>query len=113
MVEIYFEGNIDETSARSILHKKTIIISNIPIHIIKYALSRNSFFYFNNLNLYFPKLHSMSTFINDKSFLANLQCTFICSSDVLNEITNEEYLLAMTKILDQLELEIKNFHTFL
>lgn len=107
-VEVYFERNIDEISTSSILHKKTIKILNIPIHIVKYALSRNSFFYFNNLKLLFPKLHSMSTFINDKSFLANLQCTFICSSDVLKEISNEEYLLAMTKILDQLELEIKN-----
>src|SRR5690554_1461374 len=45
----------------------------IPNHIIRFALSQNPFFYFDNLLHYFPSLGSLSNFIESKDFLGDLE----------------------------------------
>jgi type III restriction enzyme len=44
-----------------------IRIPDIPKHVVRYALSRNPFYYFDNLSRYFPNIASIWDFIEDES----------------------------------------------
>ena len=88
--------------------QKDIKISNISKHIVRYALSQNPFFYFESLKRYFPNIKSLSNFIYNKEYLGNLEITFKGTKTRLNTISNLDYLLAIQKLLQTIESEIKS-----
>jgi type III restriction enzyme len=77
-------------------------------HIIRFALSQNPFFYFDNLSRYFPHLKSLAEFIEDNNFLADLEITFNGTSSRLKEISHFDYLQALNGLLQTIEADIKN-----
>ncbi|RYG22364.1 MAG: hypothetical protein EOO07_00045 [Chitinophagaceae bacterium] len=83
-------------------------LSTIPKHIIQYALAKNPFFYFNNLERYFPSLQSLSKFIESEDYLGSLAITFGGTRKRLDEITHDDYLLAILQLLQTIEIEIKS-----
>jgi type III restriction enzyme len=85
-----------------------IKLSEIPKHITRYALSQNPFFYFDNIERFFPKIGSLSNFIDSNNFLGSLEITFSGSKSRLAEITNYDYLLSIQGLLQSIELEIKS-----
>lgn len=87
---------------------KEIKVSSIPIHIVRYALTQNPFFYFDNLKKYFPSLASISNFINSSDFLGELEITFTGSTSRIDNITNNEYLASLNGLLQNIESEIKS-----
>src|SRR5690606_13928686 len=65
MPSAFFE--LEPTTADYEVNKsKDIKLSEIPKNIIRFALSQNPFFYFDNLLHYFPSLGSLSNFIESK-----------------------------------------------
>ena len=101
-----FEGEEkDDIMART--KQKDIAISIIPEHIIRYALSQNTFFYFDNLERYFPSVKSLSNFIKNKDYLGGLKITFTGSKSRFANISNCDYLLAVQSLIQAIEFEIK------
>jgi len=90
------------------IEPKDIKLSEIPKHIIRYALSQNPFFYFDNLQKYFPNIQSMSEFIGSKDYLGDLEITFKGTKNRLQEISNFDYLMALQVLLQTIEEEIKS-----
>ena len=96
------EPNIDP------IKQKDILVSAIPKHIVRYALSQNPFYYFNHLKRYFPSIESLSNLINSDHYLGGLEVTFNGSASRLEVISNEDYLLAVKGLLQAIETEIKS-----
>lgn len=83
-------------------------VAEIPKHIIRFALTQNPFFYFDNLERYFPNIESLSNFINSTDYLGSLRITFNGSKTRLTAITNNDYLLAIQGLLQSIESEVKS-----
>jgi len=98
------EENIDTSEIK----QKDISLTEIPKHIIRYALTQNVFYYFDSLERYFPNIHSLSNFIESKYYLGGLEITFNGTKSRLYEITNWDYLLAIQGLLEAIEMEIKS-----
>lgn len=104
----YFSSN-EEVIEKT--HGKDIKLINLSTHIIRYALSQNPFFYFDNLSRYFPNVDSISNFIEDKDYLGGLEITFIGTKKRLSSITNFDYLQALNGLLQEIETDVKNNST--
>ena len=96
------EPNIDP------IKQKDILVSAIPKHIVRYALSQNPFYYFDHLKQYFPSIESLSNLINSDHYLGGLEVTFNGSKSRLGVISNVDYLLAVKGLLQAIETEIKS-----
>jgi len=87
---------------------RLIKISDIPVNIIRYALSQNPFYYFNNLEKFFPNVGSISNFIAGSSYLGGLEISFSGSKTRLENITNKDQLAAIQGLLKEIEVDIKS-----
>ncbi|MDR6514124.1 DEAD/DEAH box helicase family protein [Chryseobacterium camelliae] len=83
-------------------------IKDISKHVVRYALSRNPFYYFGNLCRYFPNLASITEFIVNEHYLGSLEITFTGTEGRLQEISHFDYLQAISGLLQNIETEIKN-----
>jgi type III restriction enzyme len=99
-----------ETPASSdeVIESKDVRLSDIPKHIICFALSQNPFYYFDNISHYFPTVNSLSDFIDSKKFLAGLEITFKGTHKRLQDISHFDYLQALNGLLQSIEADIKN-----
>lgn len=88
--------------------QKDILLSHIPQHIVRYALTQNPFFYFDSLVRYFPNMGSLSNFITSTDYLGGLEITFKATATRLNDISNFDYLMAIQSLLQAIEDEIKS-----
>ena len=98
----------EEKGAADKIEHKDLNVGSIPKHVIRYALSQNPFYYFNNLIKFFPNLDSLSNFIQSDDYLGGLEITFNGTADRLKRIDNEDYLSAINKLLNTIEEEIKS-----
>lgn len=90
---------------------KGVELKDIPEHVIRYALSQNPFYYFDNLSHYFPNISSLSDFIEGKEYLGDLEITFLGNYNRLQEISHFDYLQALNGILQNIEKDIKDNST--
>lgn len=99
--------NGSEKQERSVIKnkQKDISLCDIPNHVIRYALSQNPFFYFDNIQKY-TNIQSMSEFIKD--YLSTLEITFVGPQKRIESISNLDYLLAIREVLREIEMEIRN-----
>lgn len=95
----------DSVSAKVIA--RDIQLADIPSHIIRYSLSQNPFYYFNNLLHFFPNLDSLSAFIASQDYLAGLEITFKGSKPRLDNINNFDYLMALQALLQTIKNDIQ------
>lgn len=93
------------------IKSKDVKLSDIPAHIIRFALSHNPFFYFSDITRYFPNINSLSDFINKPEYLAGLEITFKGTQTRLKEIRNKDYLKAVSGLLSSIESDIKSHIT--
>lgn len=107
---VFFEWE-SPASFDEMIKTKDIKLADIQKHVVRYALSRNPFYYFNNLIHYFPNIRSLSDFIENKEYLGNLEITFLGSYTRLQEISNFDYLQALIRLLQDVETDIKNNST--
>lgn len=90
---------------------KDVKLTEIPKNIIRFALSKYPFFYFDSLSRYFPRVGSLSNFIDSRDFLAGLEITFSGTTNLLKEITHFDYLQALSGLLQSIEADIKSNST--
>ena len=83
---------------------KEVSLSCIPVHIIRNALARNTFFNFSSLNTFFPHIKSIRQFIEDDAYLGGLAISFQGDTDIL---TNEALLNGVVSLLNQIETELR------
>ena len=100
--------NKEEETTTDKLESKDIKLSEIPKHIIRFALAQNPFFYFDSLERYFPNVGSLSNFIESTDYLASLEITFNGSKTRLSDIANNDFLLSIQGLLQSIESEIKS-----
>jgi len=93
------------------MKSKDIKLKDIPKHVIRYALSQNPFYYFDNLSRYFPNVVSLSDFMDDVNYLGDLEITFLGNYSRLQEISHFDYLQALNGLLQNIEADIKNNST--
>ncbi|NVK52540.1 MAG: DEAD/DEAH box helicase family protein [Flavobacteriaceae bacterium] len=99
----------DETEKKTgKVEQKDVKVSDIPKHIIRYALTQNPFYYFESLERYFPNIESLSNFIESKEYLSGLEITLNGTNKRLDEVSNLDFLLAIQKLLQTIESEIKS-----
>ena len=92
----------------SIRHIK---LKDIPSHITRYAMTKNPFYYYAHLVKYFPDMRSIRQFITSESYLGGLTIPITGPENRLEDISNDEFLAAVSQLLSQLEIAIKNRHT--
>lgn len=85
-----------------------IRIPDIPKHVVRYALSRNPFYYFDNLSRYFPNIASIWDFIEDEKYLGGMEIIFYGTQNRLQEISHFDYLQALNGLLQTIEADIKH-----
>ena len=100
-----------ENTATEAIKTKDVKLTEIPNNTIRFALSQNSFFFFNSLSHYFPSVGSLSNFISSSDFLAGLEITFSGTANRLKEISHFDYLQALNGLLQKIEADIKNNST--
>ncbi len=98
---------IDSDNIKSV----DVQLSDIPKHIIRFALSQNPFFYFDHLLHYFPNIDSLSKFIDSIDYLGGLEITFNGTINRLKEISYFDYLQALNGLLQTIEADIKSNST--
>ena len=106
------KGNVlnawnDKVNEMVLSDRRDISVSSIPKNVVRYALSSNPFFYYDNIVFYCPKLKSLSEFSTSKDYLGGMGITFIGDKEHCDNITNEDYLAALNELLKQIEAEIK------
>lgn len=101
-----FEKGEDEQK-NTALESRDIKLSGIPPHVIRYALSRNTFFCFDNLRLFFPNVGSLTNFVASDDYLGGLSLTFRGEVERLKEISHRDYVLAVQKLLSDIEKQIR------
>lgn len=110
MSSVFFEME-NPVSNDEIIKSKDVKLIEIPKNIIRFALSQNPFFYFNNLYHYFPIIGSLSNFIENTDYLAALEITFSGTANRLKEISHFDYLQALNGLLQNIEADIKSNST--
>lgn len=98
-------------SNEEVIKTKDLKLPEIPNNIIRFALSQNPFYYFENLSHYFPNVGSLSNFITSTEYLAGLEITFTATSNRLKEIDHFDYLQALNGLLQTIEADIKSHST--
>lgn len=98
-------------SKDEVIKSKDVKLSDIPKHTIRFALSQFPFFHFEHLTKFFPNIESLSEFIENEDYLAGLEITFRGTPDRVKNIDNFDYLQAISKLLQNIESEIKSSST--
>ena len=106
------KGNVlnawnDKVKEMVLSERRDVSVLSIPKNIVRYSLSSNPFFYFDNIVVYCPKLKSLSEFSTSKDYLGGMGITFLGDNEHCNNITNDDYLAALNELLKQIESEIK------
>lgn len=98
-------------SSSVISEGRDVKLSNIPPHVVRYAISTMPFFRFDNLRRYCPNLLSYREFITSEEYLASLEITFRGSKNRLGRLTHLDYLKSLQGLLASIEQEIKSNKT--
>lgn len=98
----------EENADNSKITQKDIAVKVVPKHIIRFALSKNPFYYFDNLVRYFPNVNSLSHFMDSEDYLSGLEISFNGTQNRLADINHQDYLFALDGLLATIETEIKS-----
>lgn len=110
MSSAFFEME-SPTSNDEVIKSRDIKLSEIPKHTIRFALSQFPFFHFDHLTKFFPNIKSLSEFIENENYLAGLEITFRGTPDRVKNISNFDYLQALSGLMQSIESEIKSSST--
>lgn len=110
MSSAFFEME-NPTSNGEVIKSRDIKLIDIPKHVVRFALSQFPFFHFDHLTKFFPNIESLSDFIENENYLAGLEITFRGTPDRVKNISNFDYLQALSGLLQSIESEIKNSST--
>ncbi len=98
--------NLDEKS--EFIKDKKISLKSISISTIRSAINKNLFYKFDNLKKYIPNLKSINEFITSENYLSSVDVKVFGEKDKLSNLSKDELLKICIKILNDIEIEIKN-----
>ena len=101
----YKELRVNSDDTTSYLISAITCLKDIPKHIVRYSLSKEPFFYFDNLQKLFPKLTTLSEFIDGDQYLGQLQLDIRSRSK--RELDNHQCLEIADKILEKVQVDIE------
>ncbi len=84
----------------------TLRLAEIEQNIIINSIYKNSFFSFQNLKKFFPKLSSVDDFINGKNYLGNLEINFKGNINNKSEIKKKDIYNSLLILLDEIKNEL-------
>lgn len=96
----------EETSSIQLNERKRVKVSEMPYHVVRFALTTNPFFYFSNLVKFCPNIKSADEFIGQDEYLGGFGVTFKGDKTHCQNITNNDYLQALKVLLKSIETEI-------
>lgn len=99
--------NEKDISSLQLNERKNVKISEMPFHVVRFALTTNPFFYFCNLAKFCPNIKSADDFIKQEEYLGGFGITFKGDKTHCDNITNLDYLQALKVVLKSIETEIK------
>lgn len=85
--------------------RKDVKVRDIPIHIVRNAIARNSFFSFKSIKRYLPHVDSIRHFVDSDEYLGGLEVRF--QGDLPDLLPNKALLDAVSGLLEQIETEIR------
>jgi len=91
----------EEAKETSYLKPKTYKIKDFGNDIVRVAINKKPFFYFNNLKKYFPNVKSVNQFITDANYLGCVE--FIVKSTRKLELTAEIKIELLLELLEEIE----------
>ncbi|PWN58438.1 DEAD/DEAH box helicase family protein [Chryseobacterium viscerum] len=97
-----------ENSQNNIRSTKIYTIDSFGEPVIKKAINRLPFYRFNNLQRYFPKLQSITEFINSSSFLKDIKIEIDGGQDLVDNPHKEVQLKSIISILQEISEYISN-----
>jgi type III restriction enzyme len=89
------------------LGNKAVRVKDIPLHVIRYTLTTNPFFYFSSMKKYFPKLNSSIEFCEQDEYLGGLTIEFRGTEKRRNKLSNQDYLDGLKSLLNSIEEQMK------
>ncbi len=102
---LIFQENIEKKSSPQQLKRKSYKFNKIKKHIIIKALSSSSFYAFNNLKKYFPKLKSIDDFIGS-NYLGSSELIMKATQNKIDEINEIDLFKAVKAYLKKISEEI-------
>ena len=99
--------NEQETTSLQLTDRKATKVCEMPYHVVRFALTTNPFFYFDNLKVLCPNIKSSDEFIKQDEYLGGFGITFIGEKQHCSNITNYDYLQALKMLLKSIEGEIQ------
>ena len=98
-----------DAEVQQIAEAKRILVpvKAIPFHIVRSAIARNPFFFFNSLKRYLPHLKSVRQFIESDEYLGGLSITFQGDPSALAHLSNRAQLDAMTGLVNRIAAELR------
>jgi len=88
------------------LKKKTIKLNSIEPHILRKALDRIDFYYFNSLNYFFPNTKSIQEFITSDDYVGLIQVELSAKNGRLDSLTNTDKFEIALSVLKELAAKI-------
>ena len=100
-----YEDEVEESKLTNFIKYS---IKDFGTDIVRVAINKKPFFYFNTLQKYFPNLKSIRQFITDDNYLGDIEFNIRSSNNV--NISNELILNLLLPLLDNIEKGvIQNF----
>ena len=109
-------GRVTETSAFGSVGRRTdggenlvartLRLSALGQHIVRFALDTNEFFHFRNLRVYFPKLRSISDFISADAYLGRLEVNVSGRACDVDDIDARQTVSIVQFVLREVERQI-------
>jgi len=87
--------------------RRDVKVGDIPVHIVRNALARNTFFNFRSLKTFFPYIQSMRQFIEDDAYLGGLTVTFQGDRRALDPLSNHDLFFGVVGALSEVETELR------
>ncbi|WP_291323684.1 DEAD/DEAH box helicase family protein [Desulfonatronospira sp.] len=87
--------------------KRDIKVKNIPKHIIQNAITKQSFFSFQNIKKYFPMIETLEEFIESDSYLGGQEIIFQGEEYEMSRLSNRDQLDGMIGLLNQIETDLR------
>lgn len=107
IVQNVWDENANSTIDLNLTERKRVAVKDIPYNVVRFTLTTNPFFYFNNLTKFCPNIKSSDDFINQEEYLGGFGITFKGDKTHCEAITNHDYLQALKVLLKNIETEIK------
>jgi type III restriction enzyme len=88
--------------------RKDVKVKDIPLHIIRNAIAKQSYFSFRTIEKFFPHVSSVRQFIELDEYLGGLEITFQGDPDDIYKLSNEILLKGLIGLLNHIENELRN-----